>query len=81
MPGFMIVLTWVKVFLIDMEFHIGEVSRGHFYKSCKSEEKLLGGGGEVRGYDRLVMNLEYLVFKIEQSKMKKKNQNKKKMSK
>ena len=28
-----------------------------------------GGGG---GYDRLVMNLEYLVFKIEQRKMKKK---------
>ena len=26
----------------------------------------------VRGYDRLVMNLEYLVFKIEHRKMQKK---------
>ena len=45
MPGFMILLTWVKVFLIDMEFQFGEVSRGHFCKSRKSEEKLLGGWG------------------------------------
>ena len=62
----------MKIFLIDTEFCIGEASRGHFCKSCKSEEKLLGWG--VRGYDRLVMNLEYLVFKIEQRKMKKKKE-------
>ena len=28
------------------------------------------GGGREMGYDRLVMNLEYLVFKIEQRKIK-----------
>ena len=71
---FLGVNTWVKVFRIDTEFRIGEVARGHFCKSRKSEEKLLGVWG--RGYDRLVMNLDYLVFKIEQRKMKKKKASK-----
>ena len=35
-------------------------------------------GVGVRGYDRLVMNLEYLVFKIEQRNMQKKKKKKKK---
>ena len=69
----------MKVFGIDTEFHIGEIARGHFSKSRKSEEKLLGVVGG-RGYDRLVMNLEYLVFKIEQRKMKKKKKKKERKS-
>ena len=47
----------MKVFRIDTEFCNGEVAKGHFCKSRKSEEKLLGMGGRgVRGYDRLVMS-------------------------
>ena len=38
------ITAWVKVFRIDTEFRIGEVARGHFCKSCKSDEKLRGGG-------------------------------------
>ena len=62
---------WVKVFRIDTEFHIGEVARGHFANNVNLRRNFWGGG---RGYDRLVMNLEYLVFKIEQRKMKKKSE-------
>ena len=36
--------AWVKVFRIDTKFRIGEVARGHFCKSCKSDEKFEGGG-------------------------------------